>query len=287
MQQATEITRLIPLDKVRDHERNYRNHTEQQVLNLIESLKRFGQVRGIVVQDRGDGTYTTVAGHGVTKAARKLGWKEIKAEILPQSWSETDVRGYLIADNYHSQHARDDEYTLAELFQEQVDAGFDLASMGSSERDLRQLFTIIQNSHESDFLTPFLKTEEQKREDRLEEKEKLREAHNYVPPVVQSYGETAGTVNYTVTAPPMTSVSYEIPGGTVSSQTVTNTLPPSYPSFDRIPQAEQFYPMTYTFTGEQRKVVLSCINQVKERDTLTSSAEALAKICEEWQKGAA
>src|SRR6266702_3588136 len=111
--QATEVTKLISLDTIKDHPRNYREHTEQQVLNLVESLKRFGQVRGIVVQGKEDGTFVTVAGHGITKAARRLGWKEIKAEILPNSWSESSINGYLLADNYHSQHARDDEYLLA------------------------------------------------------------------------------------------------------------------------------------------------------------------------------
>ncbi|HEX3640121.1 MAG TPA: DNA methyltransferase [Ktedonobacteraceae bacterium] len=128
----------MPLDKLNAHPRNYRQHPEAQVSKLVSSLVRFGQGRSIVVQDGPQG-YLIVAGHGIVQAATKLGYTELRADILPADWTEEQISGYLIADNMHSQEAQDDDRALAELLQEQQDAGFDLASLGTDDEYLRQL----------------------------------------------------------------------------------------------------------------------------------------------------
>lgn len=130
--------RVIPIDKLTPHPRNYRNHPEGQVSKLVASLVRFGQGRSIVCQDGPQG-YLIVAGHGIVEAAKKLGYTELRADILPADWSPEQIEGYLIADNLHSQDAQDDEVILAQILQEQRDAGFDLASLGTDEESLRQL----------------------------------------------------------------------------------------------------------------------------------------------------
>lgn len=130
--------RIVPLDKLNPHPRNYREHPETQVNKLVSSLVRFGQGRSIVVQDGPQG-YLIVAGHGIVQAATKLGYTELRADILPADWTSEQVDGYLVADNMHSQEAQDDDRALAELLQEQQDAGFDLQSLGTDDEYLRQL----------------------------------------------------------------------------------------------------------------------------------------------------
>lgn len=130
--------RIVSLDKLTPHPRNYRQHPEGQVGKLVASLARFGQGRSIVVQDGPEG-YLIVAGHGIVEAAKKLKYTELRADILPADWSPAQIEGYLVADNLHSQEAQDDETMLAAILQEQQDAGFDLASLGTDDEALRQL----------------------------------------------------------------------------------------------------------------------------------------------------
>lgn len=130
--------RIVSLDKLTPHPRNYRQHPEGQVGKLVASLARFGQGRSIVVQDGPEG-YLIVAGHGIVEAAKKLKYTELRADILPADWSSEQVEGYLVADNLHSQDAEDDQELLAAILQEQQDAGFDLASLGTDDDALRQL----------------------------------------------------------------------------------------------------------------------------------------------------
>lgn len=130
--------RVVPLDKLTPHPRNYRGHPEGQVSKLVASLARFGQGRSIVIQDGPEG-YLIVAGHGIVEAAKKLKYTELRADILPADWTPEQVEGYLVADNLHSQDAEDDTTMLAAILQEQQDAGFDLASLGTDDEALKQL----------------------------------------------------------------------------------------------------------------------------------------------------
>lgn len=145
--QDVKENKLIPLIMLYPHRRNYRQHPPAQIQRIKASLERFGQVRSIVVQANEDTTYTIVAGHGVTEAAQELEWKELRADILPHWWSAEQVTGYLVADNNLSMDATDDETLLAELLQEQSDAGYDLASLGTDDETLRQMLVTIGDGY--------------------------------------------------------------------------------------------------------------------------------------------
>lgn len=138
--------KIVPIEKLVPHPRNYRQHPEAQVSKLVSSLIRFGQGRSIVCQDGPQG-YLIVAGHGIVEAAKKLNYTELRADILPANWSVEDVEGYLIADNMHSQEAEDDQELLAQILQEQQDAGFDLASLGTDDETLRQMLESLGDGY--------------------------------------------------------------------------------------------------------------------------------------------
>lgn len=139
MSETIKENRVVPMVMLFPHPRNYRQHPPQQITNLKKSLERFGQGRSIVVQEHENGSYTIVAGHGIYQAADELGYKELRADILPKDWTEAQVQGYLVADNLHSADATDDDELLAHLLQEQKDSGYDLAALGSSDETLRQM----------------------------------------------------------------------------------------------------------------------------------------------------
>ncbi len=134
--------KIVPIDKLIPHPRNYRSHPESQIAKLVSSLARFGQGRSICVQDGPEG-YIIVAGHGIVEAAKQLDYTEIRADILPANWTSEQIEGYLVADNLHSEESNDDDEMLAQLLQEQKDAGFALESIGSDDESLRQLLASL------------------------------------------------------------------------------------------------------------------------------------------------
>lgn len=143
---------VIPVDifAIIPHPQNYKKHPAAQLAELKASLIRFGQVRPTVVQRCAGGTqqYMILAGHGVTDAALELlaenpevhaRFKRWWVAIAPGSWTQADARAYMIADNELARKAQSDQYKLAELLEEQKNAGFDLAALGSSEQELHNL----------------------------------------------------------------------------------------------------------------------------------------------------
>src|SRR5260221_407953 len=90
---------VVAIDALKAHPRNYKRHPEQQIGRLATSITRFGQVRSIVVQEGAGGRYVIVAGHGLVEAAKRENLTELRADIIPASWTPEQVEGYLIADN--------------------------------------------------------------------------------------------------------------------------------------------------------------------------------------------
>ena len=78
---------VVKVGALTPHPRNYNQHSPAQVGDLRRSLKRFGQVRSIVVQAQADpGRWLIVAGHGIVQAARAEGIESLRADIIPASW---------------------------------------------------------------------------------------------------------------------------------------------------------------------------------------------------------
>ena len=132
------INRVIPLGAIKAHPRNYQRHPESQIAELMASLQRFGQVRSLVVQEQ-DGSYLMVAGHGVMEAARRLEWEELRADVLPATWTAEQVMAYLVADNELAKQAEPDEVQLATLLKELEAAEFGLEGLGWDEDELEAL----------------------------------------------------------------------------------------------------------------------------------------------------
>ena len=73
----TEITAgpklAYPIDRLKPHPQNARQHSEDQVMQLAKSMEEFGFTQPILV-DEND---TLLAGHGKLLAARRLGLTEV------------------------------------------------------------------------------------------------------------------------------------------------------------------------------------------------------------------
>lgn len=76
------------------YEFNNRNHSEQQVDRIANSIKEFGFNQPIVI----DESNIVLVGHGRLSAAHKLGLKEVPV-LIKKDLSETQKKAYRILDN--------------------------------------------------------------------------------------------------------------------------------------------------------------------------------------------
>lgn len=84
----------MPLAALRKPERNVRMHTEKQLVELERSVKMFGQIRPIVVDDG----LVILAGNGLYETLLRLGWKE--ADVLQmEGLTENQKKKLMLADN--------------------------------------------------------------------------------------------------------------------------------------------------------------------------------------------
>lgn len=105
------------------------NPRQGDVGAISESLKRFGQLRPIVV--RGN---RIVAGHHVVLAARALGWSHV-AVLESELADEREARAFLIADNRTAELG----YTDDALLVAQLESLGDRSGTGYSDDDLDDL----------------------------------------------------------------------------------------------------------------------------------------------------
>ena len=127
--------KLIDLDAYSSHPRNYNAHSDAQIARIMASLSKFDQPRSVVVWN---GMF--LAGHGVAEAARRLGWKQIRADVLPDDYPESLALGYVVADNELARQSDPDQAALAAILQEVTrDDGDMLQAVGFDDAMLAEL----------------------------------------------------------------------------------------------------------------------------------------------------
>lgn len=105
---------VVPIADLRAHPRNYRGHPADQIEHLVESLKRFGVYKNIVVARDG----TVLAGHGLVEAAKKSKMERIpvvRLDVAPDSAAAIKV---LVGDNEIEHLAEQNDRLLSELLKE-------------------------------------------------------------------------------------------------------------------------------------------------------------------------
>lgn len=135
------VNQVVRLADLAPHPRNYNRHSKEQLERLRLSLRRFGQVRSVVVQALKDGGFVVVAGHGLIEAARGEGYAELKADVIPADWPEVRVLAYMAADNELARMGDPDQEQLAALVAKvQAEGDAELAGLAAgTERLMNKL----------------------------------------------------------------------------------------------------------------------------------------------------
>src|SRR5437868_7407143 len=93
--------------------RNPRQHSLSQIDQIADSIREFGFIMPVVIDDSGQ----VVIGHGRVLAAKKLGMLRIPVVEI-RHLSKAQLKALRIADNRLAEHAHWDERLLGESFLE-------------------------------------------------------------------------------------------------------------------------------------------------------------------------
>ena len=138
-------TEIVKVDDLQNHPRNYREHHDDQVAHLMQSIKQNGFYKNIVVAEDN----TILAGHGIMKAARKLGMKEIPVVKLKISPESPQALKLLAGDNEVGRLAEIDDRSLSEILKQIKDQDIDgLLGTGYDEMMLANLVMVTRPSSE-------------------------------------------------------------------------------------------------------------------------------------------
>ena len=129
-----EFQENYPIDKLIPYARNSRTHNDEQVVQIVASIKEFGFTNPILV----GADDVIIAGHGRLLAAQRMGLKEVPVVRLPHL-TEIQRRALVIADNKIALNAGWDEEMLALEMKELEDMDFNLDILGFSEDVLKEL----------------------------------------------------------------------------------------------------------------------------------------------------
>jgi DNA modification methylase len=123
----------IPVEDAVPYARNARTHSPAQIRQVANSIRAFGFINPIVIDQEG----TIIAGHGRVLAAKELGLATVPA-IRVEHLSEAELRAYRLADNKIPENAGwSTELLRIELeYLTQVDLDFDVDLTGFSTPEI-------------------------------------------------------------------------------------------------------------------------------------------------------
>ncbi|WP_322046054.1 site-specific DNA-methyltransferase [Paraburkholderia sp. J67] len=138
-----------PVAALTAYARNARTHSEAQLVQLQDSMRKWGFTIPVLVAEDD----TIIAGHGRVEAARRLGYERVPV-IVARGWSAQEIRAYVLADNKLAENAGwDDALLVSELEALTLD-GFAIGLAGFSESDMDRLLKGSRGRDDEDEVPP-------------------------------------------------------------------------------------------------------------------------------------
>ena len=130
---------LKAITVLKPYEKNPRVHSEKQVKQLSESIKKFGFTVPILIDENNN----IIAGHGRLEASKLLKLKEIPT-IEIANLTEQEKKALIIADNQLTLNSNWNEEFLKDEINYLKDENFDLDLLGFSTEQLEDFFTDLR-----------------------------------------------------------------------------------------------------------------------------------------------
>jgi ParB-like chromosome segregation protein Spo0J len=122
------VSELIP------YINNSRTHSEEQITQLISSIKEFGFTNPILLSPDN----SIIAGHGRLQAVKRLGHEEVPCIII-SGLTKTQIKALIIADNQLALNAGWDLEKLSVEVEGLEEDNFDLNILGFEDEFLKDL----------------------------------------------------------------------------------------------------------------------------------------------------
>lgn len=135
MARTTTQMEMLSIDKLIPYVNNARTHSAEQVNKLRSSLREFGFINPVIV----DNDYGIIAGHGRVLAAKEEGIAEVPC-VLVDYLTEAQKKAYIIADNRFAQDAGWDEELLRIEIESLQGEDFDISLTGFEANEIADLF---------------------------------------------------------------------------------------------------------------------------------------------------
>lgn len=124
----------VPVADLVPYARNSRTHSPEQVARVAASIREFGFLNPVVV----DNTGMIIAGHCRVMAAQKLGLESVPC-VDASHLTEAQKRAYVLADNRLALDAGWDDEMLRIELQDLAAADFDLELTGFTDAEIKDL----------------------------------------------------------------------------------------------------------------------------------------------------
>ncbi len=139
----------LPVGKLLRYAKNSRTHSDEQVEQLVNSIREFGFTNPVLIDEKNE----LIAGHGRLAAAEILEMDKVPA-IRLSNLSEKQKKAYRIADNKLALNAGWDMQLLAEEVKELMDDDFDIDLLGFNDAELDEMLSDEQSREEDDNSSP-------------------------------------------------------------------------------------------------------------------------------------
>ncbi|ENC2564910.1 ParB/Srx family N-terminal domain-containing protein [Escherichia albertii] len=139
----------LPVGKLLRYAKNSRTHSDEQVDQLVNSIREFGFTNPVLIDEKNE----LIAGHGRFAAAEILEMDKVPA-IRLSNLSEKQKKAYRIADNKLALNAGWDMQLLAEEVKELMDDDFDIDLLGFNDAELDEMLSDEQPQEEDDNSSP-------------------------------------------------------------------------------------------------------------------------------------
>lgn len=126
--EARRLEQLVP------YARNARTHTDEQVGQIMASMREWGFTIPVLV----DESDSIICGHGRVLAAQRLGYEHVPV-MVARGWSDAKKRAYILADNKLALNAGWNDELLRLEISDLADMGFDIPLLGWSDKELDKL----------------------------------------------------------------------------------------------------------------------------------------------------
>ena len=123
--------RMMRIADLKPYEKNARTHSDEQIKQVVASIKEFGWTNPVLV----DATGGIIAGHARVEAAKQLGLTDVPCICL-DGLTEAQARAYMLADNKLALNAGWDEGLLGLELRDLKGLGVDLGLTGFDAKEL-------------------------------------------------------------------------------------------------------------------------------------------------------